>query len=73
MQGFISDNRKGVNMQIMIKKIDETEPTIILNDVYMIFENDTEQTITFSINKDDFFDDVIYDKSIVEYFRKVGD
>ena len=60
-------------MQILIKKIDETEPTILLNDVYMIFENDTEQTITFSINKDVFFDDVTYDKSIIEYFRKVGD
>lgn len=60
-------------MQILIKKTDETEPTIVLNDVYMIFENETESTITFRINKDVFFDDVTYDKSIIEYFRKVGD
>ena len=60
-------------MQIMIKKIDETEPTTVLNDVYMIFENNTNNTITFSINKDEFFDDVIYDKNIIEYFRKVDD
>ena len=60
-------------MQILIKKIDESEPTIVLNDVYMIFENNKVDTITFSINKDKFFDDVIYEKSIIEYFRKVGD
>lgn len=60
-------------MQILIKKIDEAEPTTVLNDVYMIFENEKEDKITFSINKDEFFDDVTYDKSIIEYFRKVGD
>lgn len=60
-------------MQILIKKINETEPTTVLNDVYMIFENNKDDTITFSINKDEFFDDVIYEKSIIEYFRKVGD
>ena len=60
-------------MQILIKQINETEPTTILNDVYMIFENDKDDTIAFRINKDEFFDDVIYEKSIIEYFRKVGD
>ena len=60
-------------MQILIKKINETEPATVLNDVYMIFENNKDDTITFSINKDDFFDDVTYEKSIIEYFRKVGD
>lgn len=60
-------------MQILIKKIKESDPSTVLNDVYMIFENDTDDTITFSINKGEFFDDVTYDQSIIEYFRKVGD
>ena len=60
-------------MQILIKKINEADPATVLNDVYMIFENNTDDTITFSINRGEFFDDVIYDKSIIEYFRKVGD
>lgn len=60
-------------MQILIKKINESEPTIVLNNVYDIFENNIDGTFTFNINKGDFFDEVSYDKSIIEYFRKVGD
>ena len=60
-------------MQILIKKIDETEPTTILNDVHHITESVKDNTITFSLNKDLPFNVFVYDKSKIEYFRKVGD
>lgn len=59
-------------MQILIKKINETEPTTVLNDVFMIYED--SEKIEFH------FDGGILDNKVatiskaeLEYFRKVGD
>lgn len=64
-------------MQILIKKIDETEPTIVLNDVYMIFEEKMdyeEDTIVFYTMSEDGQQSIIpIEKRNLEYFRKVGD
>lgn len=65
-------------MQILIKRINETEPTILLNDVYMVFESSgelegEEASIQFyTMDKDGFSDVISIEKSDLEYFRKVG-
>ena len=64
-------------MQILIKKINETEPSIVLNDVYMIFEDkiDYEEEIIIFYMMDNSCKQSIatIKKKDLEYFRKVGD
>lgn len=63
-------------MQILIKKIDEAEPTIVLNDVYMIYEGG-DKSIDFYVMHTDVKPGgtlaEIINMEGVEYFRKVGD
>lgn len=64
-------------MQILIKRINEAEPSIVLNDVYMIFEDKIdheEETIIFYTMNDVCEQSIItIKKKDLEYFRKVGD
>lgn len=65
-------------MQILIKKIDEAEPTTVLNDVFMILEDKIdyeEETIIFYTMDNNSCEQTIIaiKKKDLEYFRKVGD
>ena len=64
-------------MQILIKKINEVEPSIVLNDVYMIFEDKIdyeEETVIFYTMNDACEQSILtIKKKDLEYFRKVGD
>lgn len=60
-------------MQILIKKINEVEPTIVLNDVFMIYEDDCGN-IEFHFAGGILDNEItIISKADLEYFRKVGD
>ena len=64
-------------MQILIKKINEAEPTTVLNNVYMIFENKLdyeEDAIDFyTMDKEGAQSILTITKKELAYFRKVGD